>query len=449
MLLLEAFNRCLETILPIVNLQSPDPHSLGATLRQCSSYVFLSVKEPMLEKALQATAAPSGVTGLPAALVLDNMKALASRERGEADPARSQSCFAQAFRQLRDRDAIVFRYTFSGDRVFSINFHGESGIDAGGVWREGVSRIIEDLFSPHFNLLLLCPNGQHETHTNLDKYVPNPAHTTPLALEMFEFVGRLMGMSLRAKCALPFELPSIVWKQLVGETVGLEDLRAIDAITCHLLGAVRNCEEDGITSEEIFSETYGDKLRWCYSGSDGLERELRKGSGSRLVSFDSRLEWCAAVEAARLGEFNLQVAAIRRGLDSVVPVRVLQLFSWQQLEILVSGDPRIDVEVWKQFTDASAVPPRLAQLFWRVMESLTPAEQAGFIRFAWGRSRLPLAKDFSVKMKLQRLNTPGMRLPLAHTCFFSVELPDYGTEEEMRAGLLTAINFGVGGVLLG
>lgn len=451
MLVLEQFNRCLETILPLVNLQSTDPLSLGATLRRCSRYVFMSIKEPMLEKALQATAAPSGTSGVPAALVLDNMKALTSRDKNQIDLVHSQSCFAQAFRQLREKDSVVYRYIFSGDRVFSINFHGESGIDAGGVFREGVSRIVEDLFSPHFNLLLLCPNGQHETHINLDKYVPNPAHTGPLALEMFEFMGRLMAMSLRAKLSLPFELPSIVWKQLVGEEVVLDDLMAIDAITCHLLKAVQNCEEDGITNEDIFEAKYGDKLKWCYNGSDGLERELKKGSTRAVVTFHTRMEWCEAVTAARLGEFSKQVAAIQRGMDSVVPIRVLQLFSWQQLEVLVSGDPSIDVEVWKSFTDSSGLPSKTTQLFWKVMETLSPKEHSGFIRFAWGRSRLPPAKDFSVKMKLTRLASGpgGHRLPVAHTCFFSVELPDYSTEEEMRHGLLTAITYGVGGVLLG
>ena len=80
------------------------------------------------------------------------------------------------------------------------------------------------------------------------------------------------------------------------------------------------------------------------------------------------------------------------------------------------------------------------------MKSFTPKEQSGFVRFAWGRSRLPAAKDFTTKMKL----TVGSgKLPVAHTCFFSVEIPEFTTEIEMRTALLTAINFGVGGILMG
>jgi hypothetical protein len=34
--------------------------------------------------------------------------------------------------------------------------------------------------------------------------------TTPLALGMFEFLGKLMGMSIRNRMNLPFRFPSIV-----------------------------------------------------------------------------------------------------------------------------------------------------------------------------------------------------------------------------------------------
>ena len=49
-------------------------------------------------------------------------------------------------------------------------------------------------------------------------------------------------------------------------------------------------------------------------------------------------------------------------------------------------------------------------------------------------------------------NTPQAHgeesLPVAHTCFFEVELPPYSSEEKMRQKLLTTINFGLGGMLL-
>ena len=153
MLVLEAFNKALNCILPIINLQSNDAQSIGATLRRHNRYVFMSVKEPTLERALQASCTPTGTPGVPAALSLDNIKALMSRDKGEVELTQSQCCFAQAFRQLRDKDSLVFRYIFSGDRVFSITFNGESGIDAGGVGRE-VRAVLSVFLSV---LLSFCP----------------------------------------------------------------------------------------------------------------------------------------------------------------------------------------------------------------------------------------------------------------------------------------------------
>ena len=41
---------------------------------------------------------------------------------------------------------------------------------------------------------------------------------------------------------------------------------------------------------------------------------------------------------------------MRRGLVEVVPERALKLCTWEELEVLVCGDPRIDVAVMKANT---------------------------------------------------------------------------------------------------
>ncbi len=84
---------------------------------------------------------------------------------------------------------------------------------------------------------------------------------------------------------------------------------------------------------------------------------------------------------------------------------------------------------------------------------MTDEERSKYVRFTWGRARLPSGTAWSNRHTLQKTGTAGPaadgRLPLAHTCFFSIELPPYSTEERMRWGLLTAIHFGGGGILNG
>jgi hypothetical protein len=289
---------------------------------------------------------------------------------------------------------------------------------------------------------------------NCEKFVPNPSYTSTTTMEMYEFVGKLMGMSIRTKLLLPFEFPPLIWKALVGEVVKPVDLSAIDAVTCSFLTALRNCEEDGVTDHESFEAKYNQELDFTYTGSDGVQRPLRTpgldrslSTGSpRIVTFENRLEYCAAVERARIHEFDAQVARIADGLGKVVPMDALQLFSWQQLEVLVAGSPTFDIDLWKKNTSSTGVSSRNLAWFWKVIESLSSKDQSAFIRFAWGRSRLPNAKHFSTKMKLS--DAGRATLPIAHTCFFSIELPNYESEEAMRRGILTVIEYGVGGILL-
>ena len=52
--------------------------------------------------------------------------------------------------------------------------------------------------------------------------------------------------------------------------------------------------------------------------SDGSVRELEAG-GCVKVDYDNRLEYLAAMKQARLREFDKQIAALQKGLLSVVP----------------------------------------------------------------------------------------------------------------------------------
>lgn len=38
---------------------------------------------------------------------------------------------------------------------------------------------------------------------------------------------------------------------------------------------------------------------------------------------------------------------MRYGLSTVVPIHTLQLLTYQEMELLACGSPRIDIDVWK------------------------------------------------------------------------------------------------------
>ena len=123
-----------------------------------------------------------------------------------------------------------------------------------------------------------------------------------------------------------------------------------------------------------------------------------------------------------------------RGFATIVPQRQLCLFTWEEVEMMVVGSPTIDLALLRSVTEYSGcrADDKHVKFFWQALKEFTHEERTAFLRFTWGRTRLPLNKDqFPQRFKLQSFSKspPDSYYPIAHTCFFSLELPAYTTLE--------------------
>jgi hypothetical protein len=120
------------------------------------------------------------------------------------------------------------------------------------------------------------------------------------------------------------------------------------------------------------------------------------------------------------------------------------MFTWNQLEMMVCGSPEINIKLLETMTEYSscAATDTHVRMFWQALHEFTNEERSALIRFTWGRSRLPLTTaGFSQRFKIQSFGhfPPDAYFPVAHTCFFSLELPAYSTLEIMKEKLRYAI----------
>ena len=80
-------------------------------------------------------------------------------------------------------------------------------------------------------------------------------------------------------------------------------------------------------------------------------------------------------------------------------------------------------------------------MFWKTVEEFSTKEKELLLRFAWGRSRLPLSsEDFEQKFVI--MSSPDSNddsLPVSHTCFFQIELPNYSNINTLKQKVLYAI----------
>jgi len=254
---------------------------------------------------------------------------------------------------------------------------------------------------------------------------------------MFEFVGTLMGIALCTRFPLPLDLSSILWKGLLNTKTELSDLEAVDKLCIQALTEVASL------THEKFGEMMGTE-KFVTQLSDNTEVELKRDGKSIGVTFEARHHYTDLVIRARLNEAERQIAAIRKGLDALVPIRMLSLFSWFDLETLVCGNPHIDVEALRRHTRFTGVlnstHPLVRHLF-DALHSFNMEERQLFLRFVWGRNRLPATEgDWTTKFTINYLSTASDEsLPISHTCFFSIDLPNYSTLEVLKRKILYAI----------
>jgi len=352
--------------------------------------------------------------------------------------------FGIAFQQLKNSNPINLRQKKPGgtEPHFSLKivFKGENVQGEGGPYRQFYTDVSKEL-QGILPLFIPCPNAQQGLGENRDKWIIAPSSSTsPLHIAMYEFLGRLMGMSIRTGVLLNLDLPPFFWKPLVGVPAEPNDLMLIDESLYGTLKYLSECSKEEF--ERVIDETFTTFL------SDKTKVPLIPGGENIKVTFENRHEYIKLVEKVRLNESEVQIQAIRRGIADIVPLQLLNLCTWKDIEWKVCGKPYVDINLLKRHTTCSGVSPDAPHIgyFWQTLQELNQADRRGFLRFVWAQERLPVNDEEFERTKTRMmikpfpgLTDPNSAFPKADTCFFNIMLPEYTSQKILRERLLYAI----------
>jgi E3 ubiquitin-protein ligase HUWE1 len=176
------------------------------------------------------------------------------------------------------------------------------------------------------------------------------------------------------------------------------------------------------------------------------------------VTEENKAEYVSLVCQHRMTTaISSQIKAYLDGFHELVRKDLIQIFTPRELELLISGLPDIDINDLKKNTEYVGWKPTDQQIewFWNVVFSLSRPQKASFVQFVTGSSKVPLAGFSELpgmrgiqKFSIHRVGGSSGSLMSAHTCFNSLDLPKYESEEELREKLLYAITEGGGAFLL-
>lgn len=145
----------------------------------------------------------------------------------------------------------------------------------------------------------------------------------------------------------------------------------------------------------------------------------------------------------RLTESKEQYKAILHGIDVTFKSAYLKMISWQDLEYKVVGEQIIDIDRLKKMANYISCSEKhdTIKKFWRVLASFNNEQRRQYLRFVWGRERLPHASEVDVDTHQIELaeSKSKQSLPFGKTCLFRIILPAYDKEDDIRTKLLYAM----------
>ncbi|KAI8630962.1 hypothetical protein F5Y19DRAFT_41173 [Xylariaceae sp. FL1651] len=350
--------------------------------------------------------------------------------------------------QLQVRREHVFHDSFkslyfkSGDEMkfgkLNIRFHGEEGVDAGGVTREWFQVLARQMFDANYALFVPVSSDRTTFHPNKLSGI-NDEH-----LMFFKFIGRIIGKALYEGRLLDCYFSRAVYKRILGKPVSVKDMESFDPEYYKSLSwMLTNDITDIITEtfsveDDEFGVTKIEDL--CENGRNIPVTEENKHDYVRLV-----------VEHKLLSSVKEQMENFLKGFHDIIPAELISIFNEQELELLISGLPDVDIDDWKSNTEYHNYTPSSPQIqwFWRALRSFDKEEVAKLLQFVTGTSKVPLNgfKELEGMNGVNRFNIHRDygnkdRLPSSHTCFNQLDLPEYENYEMLRRQLLKAITTG-------
>jgi hypothetical protein len=389
-------NKFIEKNLSTIDLTLPSEQSfLTDQIRTIKLYLLSSIKFQLFNESLQKTESDYCYDTL--IVEFDTVKASTDTDKSE------NTMFYQAYQQLHTNAHVIFRR--SNEQLWTAQYLGMHSSDAGGPYRDSITRICSDICSTRLPLFILCSNGRTNSGLNRDCWIPNvfpPNKSISNKIrKQYRFIGQLMGMAIRKKHYLDIKFP-----------ITFEDIESIDIQSFAIINEMeKNIEQIKLIDadhdiDSVFSSIMSD-LRFDVVSSSGQTYELIPGGTNISITSANFKQYCSYYRQYRLNEFNRQIDFIRQGLYSIIPSYYLSLLTANELEEAVCGKGRIDIEILKRntcYSDDYNQDSPVIERFWTVMnEMFTDEQKKLFLIFVWGRSTLPTRdEDFSRKFTITK-----------------------------------------------
>jgi len=319
-----------------------------------------------------------------------------------------------------------------------VKFKGEEGLDYGGVAREWLYLLSHEMLNPYYGLFQYSRDDIYTLQINPDSSI-NPDH-----LSYFHFVGRIIGIAVFHGHYIDGGFTMPFYKMLLNKPINLADIEGVDPnLFSSLHWMLENDISDVIdTTFSVEHDRFG-----CIK-----VHELKKNGRNIAVTDANKKEYVKLYVNYRfMHGIEPQFLALQKGFNELIPQSLLKSFDERELELVIGGLGKIDLDDWKANTRLKncQIDTKQVVWFWKIVDGYSEEMRARLLQFVTGSSRVPLQGFKALQgstgaagprlFTLHLVDVDSNNLPKAHTCFNRLDLPPYETFEKMNDKLTQAV----------
>jgi len=308
---------------------------------------------------------------------------------------------------------------------------GRDAVDVGGVLRSYLTHIADVINQGSKSIgfsFLVC------------KELSSVCFPPPDAIEestwlVLEALGRILAFALLNEIPFPVRLALSLFKVILGQDLSFADLEEIDPKMFR-----------GMQQVAQFADSGQDVSDLCLEGKIVLgSGKIDVLPGGVEVTNENVLDYLSNYTKLLLGS-GVPLDALAAGFSAVVPRHFIKNLSPVQLSLLCCGANKVDIDDmrrninFKGFTQSPA-HQQLRLWFWNIIRDFNQTLLGQFLCFVTGSPVPPVGGfgSLSPKITVKLTTASPQSLPLAHSCFNQLDLPEYPSLEVFRAKFVQAI----------
>lgn len=318
-----------------------------------------------------------------------------------------------------------------------VNFENEEGVDAGGIAKDWFGAVAKDFVSGP--TCLIC---EDEELCQIDIRARLVYDESELRF-WSEYVGVFLAKALLDSQTIGLQLSSSLIARLCGRPIDMSVIA--DSFPSYHQGLVWVLDNDVEEADLTFSASVlvfdKPEIVALVEGGDNLA--VTEDNKSQYV--ECMVEWLSAKR------YEPMLDHMIRGFQRLLPPNLLDLFSVQEIQLLLGGQCSIDIaDICKdcEFTGGFSESSSVVLWLWEILGEWNLSQLSMFLAFCTGCAFMPvdglqpplqltLMGGGSGTMLPQK--TIDGTLPRAHTCFNQLVLPAYSSRSVLEDRLLFAL----------